>query len=226
MFIILLNSMSTCEKPSSGIENLWNALDSIKTSLFSLEMETWIDFFKKAWDFIGNLFSFNSANKQKTGSIRSQNQFEKSDNTKWLRVSYAWDYIKSWWTFYSPSKWICKRNKYRQVCSTWSYNVLRLLWLHKVSNSLQVDLNWSILTKMWLKYIGEVNPKNPWQNWYKPQNWDTAVWPKFKKKSWKITQHQATYINWHWVSDNIQNQMSCYTNEPNEPMCKVYRYFW
>ena len=67
---------------------------------------------------------------------------------------------------------------------------------------------------MWLKYIWEVKPKNPSSNWYKPQDWDTAVWPKFTKSiwrnAWKIAQHQATYINWHRVSDNIQNRMSCY----------------
>ena len=77
---------------------------------------------------------------------------------------------------------------------------------------------------MWLKYIWEVNPKNPWQNGYKPQDWDTAVWPRFKRKSGATTQHQATYINWHRVSDNIQNHMSCYLSEPNEPQCKIYRY--
>jgi len=149
---------------------------------------------------------------------------EVKGNSSDLKVSETWNYIKNWWTFHSPSRWICKRDAYRGVCSTWSFNVLRKLWLPKVSNSTNVDLTWKTLTKMWLKYIWETNPKNPSQNGYKPQDWDTAVWPKFKKKSGKITQHQATYVNWHWVSDNIQRNMSCYPREPNEPNCKIYRY--
>jgi hypothetical protein len=73
---------------------------------------------------------------------------------------------------------------------------------------------------MGLKYIWEVDPDNPEKDWYKPQNWDTAVRPRFNG-----TQHQATFINWHWVSDTIQKKMSCY-NAKNEPNVKIYRYTW
>lgn len=138
------------------------------------------------------------------------------------KVKEARDYISNWWTFHSPSKWTISRGrgKYKHVCSTWSYNVLWRLGLPKVSNSTECDLKWKVLPKMGLKYIWEVDPDNPEKNWYKPQNWDTAVWPRFNG-----TQHQATFINWHWVSDTIQRKMSCY-NAKNEPMVKVYRYTW
>ena len=206
-------------------EHLGESIDTTKSiitwtkkSLSLLEKETWINFFKKAWDWLKNLFWFWDKKWEAYSEICNWNNN--------LRVSETWDYISNGWTFYSPSKGTCKRDKYRWVCSTGSFNVLRKLWLPKVSNSTEVDLKWDTLTQMWLTYIGKVNPKNPWQNGYKPQDWDTAVRPKFTKKSGKITQHQATYINWHWVSDNIQNRMSCYPKEPNEPDCKIYRYMW
>lgn len=147
---------------------------------------------------------------------------EKTD-VRWLRVDYAWNYIKNGGTFYSPTLWNVAwwEWKYKHVCSTWSYNVLWKMGLPKVTNSLNCDLDWSILTKMWLKYIWKVDPNNPEKDWYEPQNWDTAVWPRFNNNG-KMTQHQATYINWHWVSDTIQNQMSCYGSK-NEPKCQIYR---
>ena len=202
-----------------------NVLNNTKKSLSLLEKETRISFFKKACDRIKNLFWYNKKEwdkkewDKKTGTHHET--YTKADN---LRVSETRDYISNGWTFYSPSRWTCKWNKYRWVCSTWSFNVLRRLWLPKVSESTEVDLKWDTLTQMWLKYIWEVDPKKPWQNWYQPQDWDTAVWPRFKTKSGKFTQHQATYINWHRVSDNIQNNMSCYPREPKEPNCKIYRY--
>ena len=137
-------------------------------------------------------------------------------------VKKARDYIVDWWTFYSPSRWTITwgRGKYKHVCSTWSYAVLKQLWIENKSGSNECDLKGRILPKMGFEYIWEVNPDNPGKNWYKPQNWDTAVWPRFNG-----TQHQATFINWHWVSDTIQRKMSCY-NAKNEPMVKVYRYKW
>lgn len=144
------------------------------------------------------------------------------------KVMETWNYIKNWWMFYSPTLWNVTwwENEYKHVCSTWSYNVLWRLWLPKVSDSLNVDLNWTILTKMWLGYITSVDPDDPEKNWYVPRDWDTAVWPKFTRTSWKVTQHQATYINWHRVSDTIQNKMSCY-NDENEPKnVRIYRYEW
>jgi len=197
--------------------NKW-IIEWTKVSLSLLEKETRIWFFKKASDWIKTLLWFDWWNKS--------NLPEQRESHNKLKVKETRDYISNWWTFYSPSKWLCQRNKYRSVCSTGSFNVLRRLWLPKVSNSTEVDLKWDTLTQMWLTYIGKVNPKNPWQNGYKPQDWDTAVRPRFTKKSGKTTQHQATYINWHWVSDNIQNRMSCYPREPNEPDCKIYRYMW
>ena len=193
-----------------------------KASLSLLEKETRIWFFKKASDWIKNLFWINWNSPSWWTNLSEQKEWASSK----LKVKETRDYISNWWTFYSPSRWICQRNAYRQVCSTGSFNVLRRLGLPKVSNSTEVDLKWDTLTKMWLKYIGEVNPNNPSQNWYKPQDWDTAVRPKFKLNSWKTTQHQATYINWRWVSDNIQKRMSCYPWQRNEPNCKIYRYMW
>ena len=195
-----------------------------KKSLSLLEKETWINFFKKAGDWIKNLFSFWDKKWEREWDKKWDTHSETCDWDNNLKVSETWNYISNGWTFYSPSKWVCKRDKYRWVCSTGSFNVLRKLWLPKVSDSTEVDLKWDTLTQMWLSYIWKVDPKNPWKNWYKPQNGDTAVWPKFKRKSWKTTQHQATYVNGHWVSDNIQNSTSCYRNEPNEPECLIYRY--
>lgn len=222
------------EEYSESSNDKENLIEWTKKSLSLLEKETWVNFFKKASDWIKSVFSFKQDDQQPLSNVwesRSQdNQFEQSENTGTLKVKETRDYISNWWTFYSPSKWICQWNKYNQVCSTGSFNVLRRLWLPKVSDSTEVDLTWKTLTKMWLKYIGEVNPNNPSQSWYKPQDWDTAVRPKFTrtvwKSAWKRTQHQATYINWHWVSDNIQNRMSCYPGERNEPNCKIYRYMW
>ena len=144
------------------------------------------------------------------------------------RVKEVWNYIDNGWTFYSPTKWRVKwwKNKYKHVCSTWSYNVLWRLWFPKVSNSLGVDLDWKILPRMWLKYIWTVDPDDLEKNWYKPQDGDTAVRPKFTRDSWKKTQHQATYINGHWVSDTVQKRMSCYWDK-NEPRnVRIYRYTW
>lgn len=153
-----------------------------------------------------------------------QRRRESKEKISKKKVTETWNYIKNWWTFYSPTKWRVTRwkDKYKWVCSTWSYNVLWRLWLPKTSESLEVDLNWNILPEMWLNYLWTVDPNNPWKNGYKPQDGDTAVWPRFNN-GWKMTQHQATYINWHWVSDTIQRQMSCYSSK-NEPMCKIYRY--
>lgn len=161
-------------------------------------------------------------------SKQSENSLDAYTNIhipEW-NVQKARDYISNWWTFYSPSKWTVTwgKGKYKHVCSTGSFNVLWKMWLPKVSNSTECDLQWKVLPKMGLKYIWEVDPDNLEKSWYKPQNGDTAVWPKFKNWS-KTTQHQATFINWHWVSDTIQNKMSCY-NSKNEPMVKVYRYTW
>ena len=212
---------------SWAVETSTEVVWETKQSLSLLEKETWVNFFREAWNWIKSLFSFKGSGSSTDWQTEQHltSQFEQTDNSK-LKVSETRSYITNWGTFYSPSKWICQRNKYRWVCSTWSFNVLRRLWLPKVSNSTEVDLKWDTLTQMWLTYIGKVNPKNPWQNGYKPQDWDTAVRPRFTKKSGKTTQHQATYINWHWVSDNIQNRMSCYPREPNEPDCKIYRYMW
>lgn len=156
--------------------------------------------------------------------------FEKWQNKKKIpqeNVRYAWNYIKNGGKFYSPTLWNITwwSNKYKHVCSTWSYNVLRKLWLPKVSKSLNVDLEWKILPKMWLEYIWDVDPDNPERNWYKPQDWDTAVWPRFNNNG-RMTQHQATYINWHWVSDTIQRQMSCYSSKNEPKNVKIYRYTW
>lgn len=144
------------------------------------------------------------------------------------KVHEVWNYIVNWWTFYSPTRWTITwwKNKYKHVCSTWSYNVLWRLWFPKVSESLNVDLEWKILPRMWLNFIWTVDPDNPEKDWYKPQDWDTAVRPKFTRDSWHVTQHQATYINGSWVSDTIQNNMSCYWDR-NEPRnVKIYRYTW
>lgn len=217
---IYVNNLLENMKESSEkiVINETKLIEWTKQSLSLLEKETRIKFFEKASSWLKNLFSFNW-----NAKIDSSEQNEKHSK---LKVKETWDYITNWGTFYSPSQWTCKWNRYRWVCSTGSFNVLRKLWLPKVSNSTEVDLKWDTLRQMWLQYIWDVNPKNPEKNWYKPQDWDTAVWPKFKKSSWKITQHQATYINWRWVSDNIQNRMSCYPKEPNEPNCKIYRYMW
>lgn len=214
------------ENLSWTIESSNKILWEIEESLSSLKIEAWIDFFKKAWDWIKTHFSSAKKKREIEWEITWNTYSENHESNNNLKVSETWNYIANGWTFYSPTKGICRRNdgKYKWVCSKWSYEVLELLWLTKKSNSNEVDLTWNILTQMWLTYIWKVDPKNPSKNWYKPQDGDTAVWPKFKRKSWKITQHQATFINGHWVSDTIQKNMSCYKNEPNEPKCLIYRY--
>lgn len=229
-------------------------VDNTKISLSLLEKETWVNFFKNASDWLKKLFWVKSVakndndenndkkpisesvqDKQEGQPSKQESQYSKPnenlDAYKNVQLSEsvvkkARDYISNWWTFYSNSKWTITwgRGKYKHVCSTWSYNVLWQLWLPKVSNSTECDLKWKILPKMGLEYIWEVDPDNPGKNWYKPQNGDTAVWPRFNNGR-KMTQHQATFINWHWVSDTIQSKMSCYGNK-NEPMVKVYRYTW
>ena len=227
-------------------------IDWTKKSLSLLEKETWINFFKKASDWIKNLFWIDNNKESISTSTtytaqsegkpdpddrpndNSQQENKPEDNLNtWTNehlsenvVKKARDYIANWWTFHSNSKWIVTRGrgKYKHVCSTWSFNVLRLLWLPKVSKSTECDLKWTVLPKMWFKYIWEVDPKDPGKNWYKPQDGDTAVWPRFQNGR-KMTQHQATFIHWHWVSDTIQNKMSCYPSK-NEPMAKVYRFNW
>ena len=196
-----------------------------KKSLSLLEKETWISFFNRASKWLKDIFWFKD-NKWAVGhdSKESDNNLTAYTNVHIpeKNVKKAWDYITNWWTFYSPSKWNITWgwNKYKHVCSTWSYAVLEQLWIENKSKSNECDLKGKILPKMGLEYIWDVNPDNPEENWYKPQNWDTAVRPKFNG-----TQHQATFINWHWVSDTIQRKMSCYSAK-NEPMVKVYRYTW
>lgn len=234
--------MSESLHVSDAQESGEKLIDSTKKSLSLLEKETWINFFKSASDWIKSLFWFGTSDKIDVHDNESSSIW---DNHERHPVSYggnldaysnvhlneavvnkAWNYIANWWTFRSGSKWTLTWGwgKYKHVCSTWSYNVLWQLWLPKVSNSTECDLKWKILPKMGLEYIWEVDPDNPSKNWYKPQNGDTAVWPRFNNGS-RMTQHQATFINWHWVSDTIQNKMSCYGSK-NEPMVKVYRYTW
>lgn len=174
---------------------------------------------------------------------KSGNPWNSNESSVWLNVnnglkSYedvhldkavvekAWNYIENWWTFKSSSKWIITwgKGEYKHVCSTWSYAVLNLLWIENKSGNNNCDLKWTVLPKMWLKYIGEVDPDNPGKDWYVPHDGDTAVWPQFYNGK-KKTQHQATYIAWHWVSDTIQDKMSCYGSK-NEPNVKIYRYTW
>lgn len=174
--------------------------------------------------------SSNSNNLKKIGdkSVESKNNINSFANKciPESKVKQARDYITNWWTFHSSSKWTVTWGwgDYKRVCSTWSFNVLWKMGIPKVSNSTPCDLKWKILPKMGFEYIWEVDPDNPEKNWYKPQNGDTAVWPRFYNGR-KMTQHQATFINGHWVSDTIQNKMSCYSSK-NEPMVKVYRYTW
>jgi len=162
-----------------------------------------------------------SAENNSKSTENNSNTYE-NEHISEEKVKEARNYIANWWTFHSPSKWTIKWGwgKYKHVCSTWSYAVLKQLWIENKSGSNECDLKWKILPKMGLKYIWEVDPDNPEKDWYKPQNWDTAVWPRFNG-----TQHQATFINWHWVSDTIQKKMSCY-NAKNEPNVKIYRYMW
>ena len=211
-----------------------------KKSLSLLEKETRINFFKSASDWLKNIFWLNNSSEKKSHNESAINQAKNNnsenpgnnldaytnEHINKSVVKKARNYISGWWTFYSDSKWTITwgRDKYKHVCSTWSYNVLWRLWLPKVSESTECDLKWTILPKMGLEYIWEVNPNNPGKNWYKPQDGDTAVWPRFKNGN-KMTQHQATFINWYWVSDTIQSQMSCYSSK-NEPMVKIYRYNW
>ena len=212
-----------------------------KVALSLLEKETRVNFFKNASNWLKGFFWLdNSSNGKDSGKSATTSaridvsKSSKSNNSKEFEGNYtnehisdakvkkARDYIANWWTFYSPSKWTITwgKGKYKHVCSTWSYAVLDLLWIKNKSGSNECDLKGKILPKMGLEYIWQVDPDNPTKNWYKPQNGDTAVWPRFNG-----TQHQATFINWHWVSDTIQTKMSCY-NAKNEPNVKIYRYTW
>lgn len=198
-----------------------------KKSLSLLEKETRINFFRSASDWLKKIFWFDKSDKKESHneSINNLNAYT-NEHINESAVKNTRNYISNWWTFHSDSKWTVTwgRDKYKHVCSTWSYNILWRLWLPKVSNSTECDLNWTILPKMGLEYIWQVDPDNPEKDWYKPQNGDTAVWPRFKNGK-NMTQHQATFINWHWVSDTIQSSMSCYGSK-NEPMVKIYRYTW
>lgn len=234
---------------NENVSESWKEIiDWTKKSLSLLEKETRINFFKRAWNWLKRFFGFNDNDGEDKSSLSlfhnkengntslssmSQDKESGSDSNDNINehisksaVKRTRNYISNWWTFYSPSLWTITWGvgKYKHVCSTWSYNVLWQLWLPKVSTSTECDLKWKILPKMGLEYIWDVDPNNPEKNWYKPQDGDTAVWPKFKNGR-KITQHQATFINWHWVSDTIQSKMSCYSSR-NEPMVKVYRYKW
>jgi len=99
--------------------NKW-IIEWTKVSLSLLEKETRIWFFKKASDWIKTLLWFDWWNKS--------NLPEQRESHNKLKVKETRDYISNWWTFYSPSKWLCQWNKYRSVCSTGSFNVLRRLW--------------------------------------------------------------------------------------------------
>lgn len=143
-----------------------------------------------------------------------------------LNVKNTWNYISQGWTFYSPSKWKCTwgSDNYKGLCTTWVFNILWKLWFKKVSES--TTFNIDTLKKMWLQFVTKVNSHNPWKSGYMPRNGDVAVWPRFQKASWKYTQHMAVWVNWAWRSDTKQSKMACYNNEPNEPLCKIYRYGW
>lgn len=213
------NSWWNQETPWNKTDNSWNKPNnSWNKPDSSNPWSNWVNNNPNNW------WNWNESNNSNESVFqRWRESKEKISKEKVIKTR---NYIKNWWTFYSPSKWTVKRweGNYKWLCSTWSYNVLWRLWLPKASDSLEVDLKWNILPKMWLNYVWTVDPNNPWKNGYKPQDGDTAVWPRFSNH-WKMTQHQATYINWHRVSDTIQRQMSCYSSK-NEPMCKIYRYHW
>lgn len=220
-------------------------IDWTTRSLSKLKIETWVN---KALNWLKSVFWSNDSSKKENNDnlVSNPSTIDTSDYSKTADpkesesnlnnctnehisdsvVKKARDYIVNGWTFHSNSLWTITWGwgKYKHVCSTWSYAVLEQLWIKNKSRSNECDLKWTILPKMWLEYIWEVDPDNPGKNWYKPQNGDTAVWPRFNNGR-KMTQHQATFINWHWVSDTIQNKMSCYSSK-NEPMVKVYRYTW
>ena len=79
--------MSSSEKLSSTKEAIWSITDSTKKSLSLLEKETRINFFKKAENWIKNLFWIKSDTKQETTEQHSKSQFEQSSNTDKLKVS-------------------------------------------------------------------------------------------------------------------------------------------
>lgn len=171
------------------------------------------------------------------GSNAQLSENHSIDSARWTeipreRVKKTRDYIVNKWEFYSPSKWKCTRwrSEYKHVCTTWAWNVLHhLTWL-PLPNNLEIDGTEERPWEMWqrlnamncYKILDNVDPKHPVP--YLPKDGDIAVRPRFTLTSGRTTQHMACYINWHWVSDTIQNRMSCYPNQPNEPKVKIYRY--
>ncbi|MBQ7075016.1 hypothetical protein IJM86_08510 [bacterium] len=79
------------------------------------------------------------------------------------------------------------------------------------------------------KIHDSVDPTDPNRSGYVPKNGDVAVRPRFQSNHGP-TQHMACYINGYWVSDTIQNRMSCYNatpqreRNPNEPNVQIYRF--
>ena len=150
------------------------------------------------------------------------------------KVQKAWNYIDNNGVYYSPTLGRVRRGKgeYKHVCTTGAWNVLHLLTWYPLPSNLNIDRTGERLNAMNCYKIHEaVNPTNPSANGYTPKNGDVAVRPRFTLKNWKQTQHMACYINGHWVSDTIQNRMSCYNatqqkeRNPGEPNVQIYR-FW
>lgn len=190
-----------------------------------------------------------SAPLSENSSGSSGNDFNLSENqildsSHWTeipreRVQKTRDYIVNGGDFYSPSKWRCTRweSQYKGVCTTWAWNVLHhLTWL-PLPNNLEIDWTDERSWEMWqrlnamncYKILDSVDPTNPSVSWYVPKDGDVAVRPRFQSDHGQ-TQHMACYINGHWVSDTIQNRMSCYNatpqkeRNPYEPNVKIYRY--
>lgn len=142
----------------------------------------------------------------------------------------AWDYIngpdgQGSGTFMSDSlgKVTWGYNKYKQVCSTGSWAALHKMGIADKPYG-EVDNDGSRLKSLGFVPYKVVDAKNYRNQGYIPQDGDTAVWPTSNKYiKGRNVQHQATYLNGHWISDTIQRDMGVYGNG-DESQVHIYRY--
>ncbi len=140
------------------------------------------------------------------------------------KVEEVRNYIVNGGKYHSYTLWNITRweGVYKHVCTTWAYEVAsRLTWYPRPENTDWNGYDEKLKAMHYTKIMDKVNPKCPVP--YLPKDWDVAVRPQFTLDNGKTTQHMATYINWHRVSDTIQKHMSCYSTA-NEPCVKIYRY--
>lgn len=224
----------------------WSSSDCGKTTP-SQETDPWISW-RTPWT--SEPWAVKNQDSFENELISPERVREVSDYISWKGKYYSNSKKKyvSWWV-----------GEYKWLCTTWTYAILALLLskepvnqdarqhyfdahgMKRNTNHIFFDGNDEKLRKMHCyPYMTWVDPTNPSASGYVPKIWDVAVRNPFRlnpDNPESETQHMAIYTEviihgkreYRWVSDTIQNRMSCYNATPDreryptEPNVSIYR---